>query len=89
MVLGAFGALGADGEGNLFRRNVSKTPTLSTNKAKIGFSAPAYSKAAYQDSDSNQTELLPPLEGEDGRLVCEAGILTPEGTCQVQPLVVT
>jgi len=91
LVFGSVGAFGADGESDsgIFRRNVSKTPTLTTNKAKIGFSAPAYSGAAYQDSDFNLTVLLEPLSDENDNLYCEAGILTDDGKCMVQPLVVT
>jgi hypothetical protein len=75
-------------ENEIFRRNVSKTPSLKTAKAKIGFSAPAYSEAAAQDSGLNQTLLLDPQLGEEG-LYCEAGILTEDQTCLVQPLVIS
>ena len=55
LAAGAAGAYGVDGvsDNDVFRRNVSKTPALKTAKAKIGFSAPAYTAAAAQDSELN------------------------------------
>ena len=51
LVGGVASAFAVDGisENDIFRRNVSKTPTLKTNKSKIAYYASSYTEAAAQD----------------------------------------
>jgi len=80
-------ALAADGESGVDRANVSSTPTLASNKAKIA-QLTQYSQARKSDG----TAILPvagkcTVTTSSGAIV-EIGVVR-SGKCQVQPQVVT